>query len=322
MPRSGKNGRIGQNEFYSALTSEELYSKIRDKYCISKGSFDRNSDRSFLAMFDEPVNRLYLALLSLNHDTYGTCAEFNLYACPPSTPTLSPTASPSQSMTPTPAIPGNPPDVIVVDPEDTENGRLEVDQQFQQYVYVQVKVTNFTKINHTDDGGAIHVVNAGIKCEKTVFQDCTSEKSGGAVYINNNYNMDNNITFNNINFANNQAQIGGAIYIYASSYRTIVSINNCNFVNNVATLPVVAGTKSGGSAIFLTARNGNLNNNKYSNHQDSSSVVRIYNKYDQETKLLDLDTFKISNCIFERNSNSKSCLYYTGASNCASFELN
>lgn len=87
-------------------------------------------------------------------------------------------------------------------------------------------------------------------------------------------------------------------------------------------LPVVAGNKSGGIAIFLTARNGNLNNNKYSNHQDSSSVVRIYNKYDQETKLLDLDTFKISNCIFERNSNSKSCLYYTGASNCASFELN
>ena len=80
MPRqTGNNGQFQHYEFYSAHTSEELYMKIHDNDYLAKGDIDKTKRESTLVSFNRFITGRYVALLSLNHDTFGTCAEFNVY---------------------------------------------------------------------------------------------------------------------------------------------------------------------------------------------------------------------------------------------------
>lgn len=319
--QTGTNGEIEKYEFYAGETSEELFIKIRNKFYLSKGNFDKTKSQSYFVRFNQPISCRYVALLSLENN-YATCAEFNVFRYPPATPT----ASPSQSMTPTAAPPGAPPDIVVYDPKDNSDGRVEVKQEFHQYIYVKVDASSFTNVSNPEDGGAIHIDNAGIQLDKTTFSDCKSEGAGGAIYISNTYSMENNITFENLEFRDNEAQYGGAIYVYSSSVNNLVMIKHCNFINNKATQPIAPKTKSGGSAIFLTARRGDVGFNTFVSHDDAETVFRIYNKFDKETQAMNLDSshkdgFVVSDCIFEKNKCLKASLFYTTDSNGSPFEL-
>lgn len=98
-PADASNGRFRHYEFYAAQTEDELDMMINDTRYLSKGDINYTSNLATLVVFNETIKAKYVALLSLNHDGYGTCAEFNLYldVISPPTPTLSPTRSPTQS---------------------------------------------------------------------------------------------------------------------------------------------------------------------------------------------------------------------------------
>lgn len=486
MPRSGPNGRFRKYELYSGNTSEELFTRIHNHHYISKDNIDYNSDLSTLIIFKEPQVARYVAILSIDYVTWGTCAEINLYSVPSdcdvlfntkatgdfdsvsylnsnriptskftattlgdqnghpisyafdsSTTTfwasstentdtvkntiefaftslqsieaivMHPAFSTQNDANPktrrydgfpttfkvysassdgtyklhsmfigTPASTdiwdrvqfafsepltskkikleftevtrdvsfGNgftpacaelylvalPPKIVEIAPGDTEetNGRIDIKEDYQQKVVVQVNIANFTSINTEDDGGAIKIVNAGLQCDQTSFDGCSSAKSGGAIYLNNQVDIENSIVIQNINFNNNEAKCGGAIYIYSSSKLNGVLISYCIFVGNTASATPSPDGKFGGSAIFLTARNGSVKNNIFRDNKGDGPALKIYNRYEKQSSSASLlnhnydnGHFVISNCQFEINKNAKGCLFYDRGRDGAMFEI-
>lgn len=90
-----QNGIFIHYEFYVANTKEELDTKIQERNYISNGDFEYTSqesstDQTSLVIYPEPKTGRFIALLSVNHNNYASCSEFNLYSDPPATPFPSP----------------------------------------------------------------------------------------------------------------------------------------------------------------------------------------------------------------------------------------
>lgn len=81
MPRQDgdPNGKFRLYEFFTAKTEEELTSKIDESNYTAKGYIDNITLKSTLVILPRTESAQYIALRTLNHDSYGTCAEFNLY---------------------------------------------------------------------------------------------------------------------------------------------------------------------------------------------------------------------------------------------------
>ena len=96
-----------------------------------------------------------------------------------------------------------------------------------KYAYIYVLLAKFTKqINNDDNGGAVHIIDCGIQCNDTCFIDCISPSGcGGAIYVNNSFNMINNATFVNVLFLRCKALAGGAVFVYEKS-----TLYNISFV--------------------------------------------------------------------------------------------
>lgn len=221
------------------------------------------------------------------------------------------------------------PSDIVVDNDKLENERFDKVVVTNQTVSVTINVSTFTGIEHNENGGAIHVVNAGFKCEKVEFDECKSEEAGGAIYLNNSYNYDNLFVLDGLTFDKCEAKFGGAVYIYSSSKNNQAIVRNCIFTNNDAYLTKANSEdgKYGGSAIFMTARNGLLSSNILRGNK-GDTAVKLYNHFDKEEesnklKILENDQAKvlISNCKFEISKESSSCLYYFLGNDASPFEL-
>ncbi|KAK8845256.1 hypothetical protein M9Y10_021449 [Tritrichomonas musculus] len=93
-----QNGIFLHYEFYVADTKDELDTKIQERNYISNGDFEYTSqvsstDLTSLVIYPEPKIGRFIALLSVNHDGYATCSEFNLYSDPPATPHETPLPS-------------------------------------------------------------------------------------------------------------------------------------------------------------------------------------------------------------------------------------
>ena len=87
----------------------------------------------------------------------------------------------------------------------------------EKLVYVYVLASYFSKYEQQEDGSAIYLINCGIHCNSTYFTDCVSSSGGGAIYINNSFEITNNATFIDDVFLRCKASYGGAVFICATS---------------------------------------------------------------------------------------------------------
>lgn len=113
------------------------------------------------------------------------------------------------------------------------------------------------------DGGAIHLVDCGFECKSANFTECYSTNGGGgAIYIKNAICLDYNVTIIDSFFLKCKAVYGGAVFIYSSCEQNEVLIQSCQFESNIAERRSINNENPdlfGGSAVFMTARNCNVN---------------------------------------------------------------
>lgn len=201
------------------------------------------------------------------------------------------------------------------------------DKRYEKEVYnydsvlVKIEVSSFDNVRHNDKGGAVHIINAGIRCSNTHYNHCKSvQGSGGAVHISNTYNYKMEMSFDGTIFNDCEALYGGAIYLYSNSDKNTPSIINCEFTNSRATTTKETNVngKYGGGGIFITAKTYDLSNNHFI--QSTGSVCMIYNKFDNPNSRLlsSRKSGKISYCTFETTKDSTCalyCLFGQGSSN-------
>lgn len=82
----------------------------------------------------------------------------------------------------------------------------------------------------------IHLINCGIFCNTTSFADCSTKGGGGAIYIENNFDIINNATFIDAEFIRCKALYGGAVLISTNTEFLNVSFTKCHFESNTTLL--------------------------------------------------------------------------------------
>lgn len=99
----------------------------------------------------------------------------------------------------------------------------------------------------------------------------------------------------------------------------------CTFTSNVALAPEVEGTKCGGSAMFLSVRKGRIKQNNFYDTEGTGSIVKLYNKFDEDQFSLKLlnknEGLIISGCKFEINNQNSCCIYYLTGNTGTNVEL-
>lgn len=113
-------------------------------------------------------------------------------------------------------------------------------------------ISKFINITSTKHDGAIHVQNAGLICNNTLFSNCsTSDGSRGAIYLINKYNNSNVVTLiqNTVNQC--EAKYGGGFYFYSNNWKNRVIVKQCTFTDNIVHAEKIEGNKYGGSGIYV-----------------------------------------------------------------------
>ena len=187
----------------------------------------------------------------------------------------------------------------------------------QEDILVRIIRTNFTDYFNESDGGAVLITNCGFECNGVNFTECVSlNGGGGAIYIKNRRPLKYNITLNATCFTRCKAAYGGGCYIYSSSDKNEVLLEYCSFNSNSITNK--KEKYFGGSSLFLSSKNGNINFCCFKNNKGKFGSVKIYNKFDDELNKLkklddeedDKNSFSIINCDFDENQESSSMIYY------------
>ena len=153
------------------------------------------------------------------------------------------------------------------------------------------------------------------------FINCISlNGGGGAIYINNSIEVQNDIIFNNLTFRNCKATFGGAVVIYSIYDLNNVSFNYCEFHSNRVNEKNLNKNNDfqGGSGAFLCAKNMHVYKCNFVENKGSLGALKLYNKFNEDkTKMkrnnyLDYNqkSIVVSNCNFELNDDSKTSIYY------------
>lgn len=198
----------------------------------------------------------------------------------------------------------------------------------KEAVYVYVDLSDFTDISKSDvDGGAIHIVNCGLNCNKTTFTRCSAPKrGGGAIYAKNTLDFANSMTFKDLKFKQCSATYGAGIYAYSSSDQCLVTIDSCKFDSNT----IVEDSSSpliGGSAMYLTVKIGNVVNcdirgaSKYSLIKATKDFT-TYSNLRRIDQLSSQNSLLISSCHFKHNDDSTTSIYYVSSMKGAQIEVN
>ncbi|KAK8836594.1 hypothetical protein M9Y10_037528 [Tritrichomonas musculus] len=237
---------------------------------------------------------------------------------------------PTSTPTPLPTATEAPPEPIIIEDKNCDSdGRYEKIVDNHEAVMVTIKVSNFTKVTNPKSGGAIHLENSGIQCENIDFKECETSEAGGAIYIDNTYDFKNIINLEGINFIDCSAKYGGAVYVYSSSKKNVVQIKKCLFEGNKAT-STETEEKSGGSAIFMTARKGAIIRSVFRNNNGEGGAVKIRNLFNEDNLIMlnnnndendDESSLLISDCSFEMLNNNDCYLFYLRGNNGANVEL-
>lgn len=242
----------------------------------------------------------------------------------PETPTPeTPTPATPTPETPTQEVPTIPvEDIIFDDTNVPEQTRVEknVSKDDSRNVSVTVKKTNFIGIENTD-GGAVHIVNCGLKIDGTVFTECKSKSGGGgAVFVENSRASLNDILFKGLSFIQCSADYGGGAYIYSSSISNKVEIEFCNFTDNEATKDESEGGRFGGSAIYLSAKRSRIKKCKFENND-----VKAHLDFEQSSnsKILQHNSASLafSDCQFKIDEKMKFSFYYYGGKGATPIQL-
>ena len=333
-----QNGNILHYEFYIAESKEEIENKISSDNYLYKGDFQythqqTSTDQTSLVVFSLPETSRFIALRSIDHGGHASCSEFNLYTDPPASPepTQSPSPHPSvtpePSQTPLPTEPEKVPDPTIIKEENRDENRR-VDRIINQTesVMLKIEVSLFEKINHPDDGGAIHVINAGIQCNGNHFDQCTSTKAGGAIYVNNDYDFLTLLSFEHLEIKNCVAQCGGGIFIRTTSNKNAVNIKSCQFESNTASATENDNVELyGGSAIYLNAPRGVIIRNRFNGNTGEGGSIKLCNSFEEVSKssllLSKLNEVLIKDCLFEISKKEKCSIFYDRGSKGSLFKL-
>ena len=190
----------------------------------------------------------------------------------------------------------------------------------ERFVYVFVISSNFENYQQEEgDGAAFHLINCGILCNNTDFIDCvTNSGGGGAVFINNSFEIKNNCTFINTTFLRCKASFGGAVFLSAQSTLFDISFNACHFESNKALLSKPPNGENshffGGQALFVICRGLNVCNSTFTLNRGPTGAVKIISIQNANSKSIQLSddqkSFNFIGCNFEQHEKSRSSIYY------------
>ncbi|KAK8837937.1 hypothetical protein M9Y10_035879 [Tritrichomonas musculus] len=260
------------------------------------------------------------------------CVLYCVYYIPLPSPSPMPTMTPPPTSTPTATPEATPEDYIIDDNridicDFTNKKQCNVtNQELDKHILVKVLVANFTGYKDDDEGGAIHIINGGIRCNNSVFNSCESKKAGGAIYIHNSFDYSYVLDLENLNFNECSADYGGAVYMHSRSLKSVANVKYCRFNANKALAQKGNGNNYGGSAIYLMILEGNFESNTFTNNKGVGGALKIINNFPEQNlfkKLLGVyGSIIISDCSFEIEKDSDCSLFYLRGNNGVSVELN
>lgn len=204
------------------------------------------------------------------------------------------------------------PDVILNNGNCNRDNRCNYSVFEKRNVFVLVEVSYFWHYNQPiENGGAIYLFNCAIQCHGASFQNCSSSiGGGGAIYVKNTFDVDNNVSLVNNKFIQCSAVYGGAIYIYSNSELANVLIKLCSFQSN-RIIEYDIGELKGGSACFLTVKEGLLINCFYFAEKSSGSLIKVSNDFDSNlVKSSSQNHIAFANCNFDLNEVTESVIYF------------
>lgn len=150
---------------------------------------------------------------------------------------------------------------------------------------------------------------------------------GRAVYIKNTVSLSNNVDLENLKFVECQALYGGAIYIYSASERNTVNIIHCTFrENSLLSSSSSSGSEKGGTAVFLTVKNGKINDCTFIG-SNKGNLIKVTNNYDGGLNAIQLDKqnsqqlLLISDCSFHQMKDSESSILYESLNEIGKLEI-
>ena len=177
------------------------------------------------------------------------------------------------------------PPIFTKEPEDideleiinaTSTGRQEFIIIDNSRTIINIFISKFINISHRNDGGAIYVQNAGLICNDTLFNNCSSlEGAGRAIYYLNEYNNSNLVRLIRNEVTLCEAQYEGGFYIYSNNWNNRVIVNHCTFTTNTVHAPITEGGKYGGSGIYIKSRKGKVKQNLFIENNGPGSALTI-----------------------------------------------
>lgn len=195
--------------------------------------------------------------------------------------------------------------------------RVEKEVDDYKSIKVIIDISSFSNLKNDNKGGAVHVVNCGVECRGTNFNDCESKNGGGGgMYISETYDYNTKIKLSRLTFQNCKAQYGGGLYLYSSSEKFNPEVQSCKFINTVsyATSTNKVDGKYGGSGIHITAPTANIGGLEFNGcsgtHAASLHVKKMINA-PSSSRLLGgtKKAFIVSDCTFTVNKDSSSAIY-------------
>lgn len=203
----------------------------------------------------------------------------------------------------------------------TEDKRCNFTNENEKTVLVHITISHFNNLHQIDkNGAAISLIDCGLSCKGSTFKNCDSTQGGGgAIYIKNKFDVSNSIFLEKLIFNECKAVYGGAVYIYSSSDKSSAIIKSCTFESNENVQDdtnLVEKNLFGGSAVFMTVKQGQLMRNKFYRNIGNGGCVKLYNNFDDDAKLQYLEKKKnivwISDCLFEIDERSNCSILYVG----------
>lgn len=218
---------------------------------------------------------------------------------------------PDPTQTPFPTKPENPYEEDWIQTEKPLNERCVEEKdplvESERHVVINVKASKFSDMKEIN-GSAIHLVNCGLSCtDKCEFNNCGNDGSvGGAVYIYNANELLNDVNMYKLTFTSCHADYGGAVFIYSSSDINTVTIKSCTFEQNVVKENGPSDILTGGSAMFLSIKSGQILYCKFSLNIGPGGSVKLLNDVESQTLLLDRmnPTILLKDCTFDEMKES------------------
>lgn len=217
---------------------------------------------------------------------------------------------------------------------DDHHCSVEDNSEGTEYVNYTFPLPEVKEYHNEKSGGAVRAINVEFTAENTKFEDCYSEKGGaGAIFIYNKIDSKESkgsISLKNITFTGNKGYFGGAVYIYHMSSESDINIESCKFISNSLYGQTSDARLTGGSALYLNAKQATIVDCLFKNNRGSGGSVKIVNDVNelpeslrilstQKEHALSSSLVTLKSCSFEIEKSSDCSLF---CSNMLNIEVN